>query len=89
MGCEVVKETLRIETVGDLYEALRHFSIPEWEDLEPGLTFPDGLPLASLTHIQRLAEDGTVSSELILSDVCPSGAVPPSLYNCFKMGSWK
>jgi hypothetical protein len=86
MNHKVEKETLRIETADDLVEALRYFAIPEWGESGPVLTFPDGLPLVSLTHVQRTSEDGTVTSELILSDECPEGAIPPRSYSCFKMG---
>lgn len=86
MKTKVEKETLRVEDAEDLVEALRYFYIPEWEDAKPALSFPDGLPLVSLTHLQKTAEDGTVTSELVFSDICPEDALPTHMYSYHKMG---
>jgi hypothetical protein len=86
MERKVEKVTLIVEDAEDLVEALRYFYILEWEDAGPALTFPDGLPLVSLTHVQRTFEDGTITSELIFSDECPEGALPTRSYSYHKMG---
>jgi hypothetical protein len=86
MTRNVEKETLRVENAEDLVEALRYFYIPEWEDAKPALSFPDGLPLVSITHVQRTSDDGTITSELVFSDDCPENALPTNMYSYHKMG---
>jgi hypothetical protein len=67
MKDKVEKGTLRIHSVEDLYEAIQHFARMYGIE-ESKLTFPDGLPLVSLTYVRRTFKDGTRTSELILSD---------------------
>jgi hypothetical protein len=86
MERRIEKETLKVEDAEDLVEAIRYFYVREWEDVRPALTFPDGLPLVSLTHVRRTFEDGITSSELIFSDECPEDALPTRSYSYHKMG---
>lgn len=67
MKVKVEKETLRIRSVEDLYEAIKHFDRMYGIE-ESNLVFPDGLPLVSITYVRRTFKDGTLTSALILSD---------------------
>jgi hypothetical protein len=67
MKSKVKKETLRIRSVEDLHEAIQHFD-KMYGIEESKLTFPDGLPLVSLTYVRRTFKDGARTSELIFSD---------------------
>jgi hypothetical protein len=67
MKDKVEKRTLKIHSVEDLYEAIQHFDRMYGIE-ESKLTFPDGLPLVSLTYVRRTFKDGARTSELIFSD---------------------
>jgi hypothetical protein len=68
MGVRTVRETLKIRTIEELHNSIQYFD--HVYGLEEGtVTFPDGLPLASVTYLSQEFEDGTSADQLILSDV--------------------
>lgn len=75
MECKVEKETLRIESVEELCLAIQYLDEMYGAE-ESRLTFPDGHLLVSLTRVWRAFQDGTETTELILSDRWPEGAAP-------------
>jgi hypothetical protein len=74
MRAKTEKETLRIRSVEDLHEAILYLD-QMYGVGESTLAFPDGLPLVSLTYMQRMLMDGTKTSVLVFSDRWPEGAV--------------
>ena len=79
MKDKVKRETLRIRSVEDLYLAILYLD-QTYGTEESKLMFPDGLPLVSLTRVQRTHKDGTETSELVFSDRWPKGAAPSKAF---------
>jgi len=79
MKCRVKKETLRIRSVEDLYLAILYLD-QMYGTEESTLTFPDGLPLVSLTRVSRTFKDGTETIEIVFSDHWPEGTYPSKAF---------
>ena len=84
MRAKTKKETIRVRYVAGLHGAIEYF------DTMYGLegvkaTLPDGLPLVSVTYLRRTMENGTITSELVLSDRWPRGAVESKTYEIYRV----
>jgi hypothetical protein len=84
MKSKVQKETIRIRSVVGLHGAIEYFHTMYGLEATK-VTLSDGLPVVSVTHVWKTMRDGTKSSEIILSDRWPKGAIESKTYEIYRV----